>query len=205
MKSVFEALGYAKNKEIMKALAKAVGIQFLQTIDRHDYVFTVESILINVAGLMPDINNLPDEEITFYVKKLYEHWNGIKNKYDGKMLNYSQWHFFRIWPQNFPTIRIAGGARIINKLVNCNLIDKMFEVVEDIGESKKLVQSLRSVLVVRGDGLWGKHYVFNQSKSEQDKLLHWRDRSDEYWLIFMLPVLYLYFEIFDKRIKSKSF
>ena len=202
--SVFEALGYAKNKEIMKALAKAVGIQFLQTIDRHDYVFTVESILINVAGLMPDINNLPDEEITFYVKKLYEHWNGIKNKYDGKMFNYSQWHFFRIRPQNFPTIRIAGGARLINKLVNFSLIDKMLELVEDIEDLNKLVQSLRSVLVVRGDGFWGKHYVFNQSKSEQINYFIGAARSDEILVNIMLPVLSLYFEIFDKKELSQK-
>jgi hypothetical protein len=202
--SVFEALGYTNNKEIMKTLAMAVGIKFLSSLNKHDFVFTVESVLFNVGGLMPDLNNLPDEEVSSYAKKLYEHWNEIKNKYDGRMFNSTQWHFFRIRPQNFPTIRIAGGARIINKLINSNLIDKMMEAVEQIGDLTKLAQLLRSLLVVKGEGFWSRHYIFTQSKGEQINYFIGAERSDEILVNILLPVLSLYFEIFDKKESSQK-
>ena len=66
------------------------------------------------------------------------------------------------------------------------------------------MQSLRSVLVVRGDGFWGKHYVFNQSKSEQINYFIGAARSDEILVNIMFPVLSLYFEIFDKKELSQK-
>jgi hypothetical protein len=202
--SIFEALGYSNNKEIMKILAMAVSIKFLSSLNKHDYVSTVESVLFNVGGLMPDINNLPDEEVSAYVKNMYEHWNEIKNKYDGRMFNSTQWHFFRIRPQNFPTIRIAGGARIINKLINSNLIDKMMEAVEQIGDLTKLTQLLRSLLIVKAEGFWSRHYIFTQSKRDLINYFIGAERSDEILVNIILPVLSLYFEIFDKKELSQK-
>lgn len=202
--SIFEALGYSRNKEIMKMIAMAVGIKFLNSLNKHDFILTVESILFNVGGLMPDLSNLPDEEISSYVKKLYERWNDNKNKYNGRMFNSTQWHFFRMRPQNFPTIRIAGGARIINKLINSNLMDKMLEAVEQIEDLTKLAQSLRSLLVVRGEGFWSRHYIFAQSKNEQVNYFIGATRADEILVNLMLPVLSLYFEIFDKKELSQK-
>jgi hypothetical protein len=202
--SIFEALGYSKNKEIMKTIAMAVSIRFLNSLNRHDFILTVESVLFNVSGLMPDMNSLPDEEISSYVKKLSEHWNEIKHKYEGRIFNSSQWHFFRIRPQNFPTIRIAGGARIVNKLVNTNLMDKMLEAVEQITDPAKLAQSLRSLLVVKGEGFWSRHYIFTQNNSEQINYFVGATRADEILVNLILPVLSLYFEIFDKKDLSQK-
>ena len=33
--------------------------------------------------------------------------------YDGKKFDETQWHFFGQRPQNFPTVRISGGAKIL--------------------------------------------------------------------------------------------
>jgi hypothetical protein len=202
--SIFEALGYSKNKEIMKTVAMAVGIRFLSTLNKHDFIDTVESVLFNVSGLLPESNNMPDEEISAYVKKLCERWAEIKGKYSGRKFNASQWHFFRIRPQNFPTIRIAGGARIVNRLVNSNLMDKMLEAVEQISDPARLLQTLRSLLVVRAEGFWSRHYIFTQNKSEQINYFIGATRADEIMVNIILPVLSLYFEIFDKKDLSQK-
>ncbi|MDR3627731.1 MAG: DUF2851 family protein [Ignavibacteriaceae bacterium] len=197
--SIFEALGYSKNKEIMKTVAMAAGIKFLSSLNKHDFILTVEAVVFNVGGLMPDLNEVHDEEISAYVKKLSERWNEIKNKYSGRTFNSTQWHFFRIRPQNFPTIRIAGGARIANKLINSNLIDKMLEAVEQISDLNKLAQALRSLLVIKGDGFWSRHYVFTPNKNEQINYFIGATRADEILVNIILPVLSLYFDIFDKK------
>jgi hypothetical protein len=202
--SVFEALGYAKNKEIMKTLAMAVGIKFLKSLNKHDFVSMAESVLFNVGGLIPELDNIPNEEISSYLRKLRENWNEIKNKYDGRMFNATQWHFFRIRPQNFPTIRIAGGARFLYKLIHSNLIDKMLESVEQIEDLTKLTQILRSMLVVRGDGFWSGHYMFTQSKIDQINYFIGATRSDEILVNILFPILSLYFEIFDKKELSQK-
>jgi hypothetical protein len=188
----------------MKSLAMAVGIKFINSLNRHDFVSTVESILFNVGGLIPELNNLTDEEVSSYVKKLNENWNEIKFKYDGRIFNSTQWHFFRIRPQNFPTIRIAGGTRLLNKLVNYNLIDKMLESVEHIEDLTKLVQSLRSMLIVRGDGFWSRHYIFTKNKIDKINYFIGAARSDEILVNILFPVLSLYFEIFDKKELSQK-
>jgi hypothetical protein len=202
--SVFEALGYSKNKEIMKMVAMSVGIRFLNSLNKHDFISVVESVLFNVGGLMPDLNSLHNEEISAYAKKLFELWQQVKNKYDGRIFNSTQWHFFRIRPQNFPTIRIAGGARFINKLVNSNLIDKMLEAVEQINDLNKLAQTLRSLMVVKGEGFWSRHYIFTENKNEQINYFIGATRADEILVNIILPVLSLYFEVFDKKELSQK-
>ena len=85
--------------------------------NENDFEMIIESILFNVSGLIPDVTNLPDEETIEYVRKLKETWANLKYKYDGKTFHSAQWHFFKLRPQNFPTIRLAGGCRLVYKLL----------------------------------------------------------------------------------------
>ncbi len=202
--SVFEALGYAKNKEIMKALAKAADIKFLNSLTKEDFTSTVESVLFNISGLMPDVYNLPDEETSAYTKKLCEIWNEIKNKYDGHKFNAAQWHFFKLRPQNFPTVRLAGGVRILKKMIKENLIGKITEVISEKNKLKDTTNHLRSLFIIKSEGFWNNHYVFDQASKAPINYFIGSSRADEILVNIILPVISLYFEIFGKKELSEK-
>ncbi|MCL5028446.1 MAG: DUF2851 family protein [Bacteroidetes bacterium] len=202
--SIFEALGYSKNKEIMKSLAKAADIKFLSTISNQEFISTVESVLFNIGGLMPDVIHLPDEETSVYTKKLYEIWNGIKNKYDGIKFNAAQWHFFKLRPQNFPTVRLAGGARILKKIMNENLIGKITDAISQKNKDKDTINYVRSLFIIKSDGFWKNHYVFDQPAKVPINYFIGSARADEILVNIILPVITLYFEIFGKKELSQK-
>ena len=203
--SVFEALGYSKNKEIMKSLAKSASIHFLESLGRdNDFIIKVEAALFSISGLLPDVKNLPDEETSAYTKKLYETWNSIKSGYDSHKYCAVQWHFFKLRPQNFPTIRIAGGARLVERLLKGNLIGMAIEKIERIDDISKLTNALRSLFIIKGDGFWKDHYVFDQPAKVEINYFVGASRTDEILVNIILPILSLYFEIFNKKELNKK-
>ena len=194
----FEALGYSKNKDIMLKLAKAVNIEFLSKfVDDAEYCKVIESTLFNVSGLIPDDPKFPDEETSEYVRSLIEKWNEIKTSYDGITFEKEQWHFFKLRPQNFPTLRIAGGARLAEKIVKGPLISKFIDLFENENRFNKLTAELRNSIIVEADGFWKNHFVFDKSSKEELKYFIGLSRADEIIINVILPVMMLYFEIFQ--------
>ncbi|MDA3862132.1 MAG: DUF2851 family protein, partial [Melioribacteraceae bacterium] len=100
---LFEALGYSQNKEIMKKLACSVNLNFINSNISKDNSDALESLFYNVSGMMPEVKNLPKEEVSEYTNKLATEWESISKNYDSERFSETDWHFFRIRPQNFPT------------------------------------------------------------------------------------------------------
>ncbi len=201
----FEALGYSKNKDIMRSLAEAVNISFLEPLkDKDNLVNIIEAVLFNISGLMPDIYKLPDEETTEYTKHLTQYWSDLKSKYDGRTFKLEQWHFFKLRPQNFPTIRIAGGSRILYRILNQDLIGKLIKKTETTYDYKKLVAIFRNLIIVKGEGFWKKHFVFDQQAKKDIKYFIGLSRADEIIINIVLPFLAVYFEIFGNETQKQK-
>ncbi len=202
--SVFEALGYSKNKEIMKNLAKSVLIDFFGGINKkEDFVTYAEAVLFHVAGLVPDPVTVKDSQSIEYVRNIVEKWNEIKDGYDMNMYNAAQWHFSKLRPQNFPTIRLAGGARLLDRLLHGNLIEESLDRTDKIDNILKLTNALRSLFIVKAEGYWKYHYVFDQKAKEPIKYFLGASRADEILVNIILPIISIYFEIFDKKEQSQ--
>ena len=198
--SLFEALGYSKNKDIMRNLAEAVNIDFLNPLrEKDNLVNIIEAALFNISGLMPDIYKLPDEETSEYARHLAQYWSELKLKYDGRTFKSEQWHFFKLRPQNFPTIRIAGGARILYRILNQDLIGKLIRKVETNNEYKKLIGIFRNQIIVKGEGFWKKHFIFEQQAKKDINYFIGLSRADEIIINIVLPFLAIYFEIFGNE------
>lgn len=203
--NIFEALGYSKNKEMMRKLSEAADINFLEKLSaKENAVYYIESALFNISGLMPDVYNLPDEEVSEYTRDLAKRWTEIKPLYDGKTYGSTNWHFFRLRPQNFPTIRISGGARIVYKIINDNLIGKIIKKVQTMKDFKHLNGALRSFIITKGDGFWKKHYVFDQASDFEIKYFVGISRADDIIVNIILPILSIYFEIFAQEEIAKK-
>jgi Protein of unknown function (DUF2851) len=197
---IFESLGYSKNKDTMKKLASLVNFDFIYLLkDKENFVDYMEAVYFSVGGLIPDIPNLPNEETSEYSRKLYELWTEVKDRYDGEFLNPAEWNFFRLRPQNFPTIRIAGGARLLDKLVNKEIVEKIFVIMDKDIKDIYILRKIRDLLMTKGEGFWKEHYVFDQPGGAPIKFFVGSTRSDDIIVNVILPVLLIYFEIFGKK------
>ena len=203
--SIFEALGYSKNKEIMLKLAKTSDINFLSSfLSRDNFVRFVESALFNISGLMPDIYNLPDEETSEYTRSLAKYWTEIKPTYDGATFNQEDWHFYGQRPMNFPTIRIAGGSILVHRILKENLIHRMFKFLEQVEDTGRLEKIIKNLIIVEAHGYWLNHYVFDKPSEARIQYFVGASRADEIVVNIILPIANLYFEIFGKEKAAKN-
>jgi hypothetical protein len=202
---LFEALGYSKNKTIMLHLAQSANLEFLRKLGNDsDFLTRIESALFNIGGLIPNVEELPEEGTSAYTKKLAAEWELLKRIYDGKTFDETQWHFFKLRPQNFPTVRIAGGTRILKKLMYGGLIEIMIKKIREIRHLPVLVNSLRSLYVIKSEGFWQKHYIFDKPSSGDIKYFVGASRADEMVINVILPFFSIYFDIFGDEAMAKK-
>ena len=200
---LFEALGYSKNKDIMLKLSKAVEIKYFNS-DSNITIQKIESILLFISGLMPELADIPDEKTSIYMRKCLDDWNDFKSKYDSKTFSKNDWHFFKLRPQNFPTVRLAAGARFVEKIINKNLFNKLASIFGEDTPNQKIVSQLRNEIVVKGEGYWANHFNFNKPNKTRLNYFVGIGRADEIIINIILPIFSVYFEINNKKIQSKK-
>jgi hypothetical protein len=108
---IMEGLGYSKNREPFVKLSFLLDLEFLKRaldFTAPDLVLKIQSIFFGVANLIPQINELKDEETINYINQLNVYWNEFSAENKKERLNKNEWQFFRLRPQNFPTLRLAG-------------------------------------------------------------------------------------------------
>lgn len=202
---IFEALGYSKNKTQMVDLAKNANIQFLSQIENDGIIIEkYEAVLLYVSGLMQNSKVASNPQTVEYLERLNLHWNSIRSIYDGKLMDETEWHFFRLRPQNFPTIRIAGGARIIFSLLHGNMIRIMIKKILEINSYSVLINSLRSLIMIKANGYWRNHYVFDEDSSTDLKYFVGISRADEIVVNVLIPFFTVYFDVFGNKALSKK-
>lgn len=203
--NIFEALGYSKNKSIMLKLAQSADIEFLKSLKLNGTDLTkYEAALFGISGLIPEADKIPENHSSEYTKNIFSIWNSIKEDYDGATYNETDWNFFRLRPQNFPTVRIAGGARLLNGLLNKNLVMVLVKKIKEIRNLNVLVNSLRSVFIIQSDGFWQDHYVFDNKASSKIKYFIGVARADEILVNVIFPFFTVYFEVFGKDELAKK-
>jgi hypothetical protein len=201
---IFEALGYSKNKNIMMKLAQNVNLDFLNQLDKNNELnIQIESVLFNISGLMPEINSLNDSNLE-YLQKLDEYWKLLSKIYDGKKFDETQWQFLGQRPQNFPTVRISGGAKILEAILIKNLTGNVIKKFSEIHSTKVLINSIRSLFIVKASGYWREHYVFDKSSKIKLNYIIGLSRADEIFINVILPYLSVYFDMFGNEALSKK-
>ena len=202
---VFEALGYTKNKSQMTSLAQAANIKFLSKIESDGVLLEkYEAALLYIGGLIQKKEIVTEKKSSDYLEKLELHWNSLKPFYDGKYFDEAQWHFFRLRPQNFPTVRIAGGARLLHGLIKGNLIRIIVKKITEIYNLTILINSIRSLFVIKSDGFWKTHYVLDQPATSEIKYFIGVSRADEIVVNVVLPFFSVYFDVFGNQNLSKK-
>jgi len=200
---IFEALGYSKNKGIMLKLAQSVNIKYLSHIEHtyENFNEKLEAIFYGISGLLPISNGDSGDE---HLNNLLKEWKKENANYDGKLFDETQWHFLGHRPQNFPTIRIAGGIKIVEALLYHNLVGQLIKKFSEIKNEKVLINSIRSLFIIKANGYWHEHYVFNKKSNIKLNYLIGLSRADEIFVNVILPYLSVYFSLFGNGPLSKK-
>lgn len=138
----------------------------LQAVGKHrDDLFQVEAIFMGQAGLL-DIESIPqryrDSALADgYFTRLRNEYLYLAHKFSMKPIDYAQWRFLRLRPQNFPYIRIAQLVRLyherragLSELLECETIEQ-----------------LRCLLATHVTPYWETHYTFGAESAHSDKQL----------------------------------
>lgn len=197
---VFEALGYSKNKDIFRRLALEVDLDFvISHIPKENFIDQAESIYFYVSGLTPKVNEVKDEDLKNYVKKIHEDWKKYQPYYRGEILEASKWHFFQLKPQNFPTIRIAGGVRILYELLYNNLLGRIMSAFEKIDNTPQMLKTLKSLLMVEADGFWKNYFHFQKKAEVPFRHFIGMSRSEEIVVNVILPFIKVLSDVFGRK------
>jgi hypothetical protein len=189
-----EALGFSKNKEQFLKFAEYIepdrikksGLGKIET----------ESMFFGVAGLLSDLKYKDA-----YIEKLKTNWENIKEKFKPPVMNKAEWNFFRLRPQNFPTIRMAYAVSLCREILFGNFFKRVVLCFEKSKSTKADLTEL--FLGLELSEYWKSHYVFGKKVSTNIKSIG-EDRVQEIITNVVLPLLHLYSDVFKKDILKRK-
>jgi hypothetical protein len=197
---LFEALGYTQNKLQMTSLTRTADLDFFRKIQNDGVIIEkYEAALFKISGLLQTNKSVTEYQSKEYIERMELHWSSIKPFYDGKYFNETIWQFLRIRPQNFPTIRMAAGARLIKSLIYDELMDFLVNKIEQTESMKTLTDTLRRKFIISADGFWEDHFVFDKKTKKGIRFFIGKPRADEIIVNVILPFFAVYFEVFQNH------
>jgi hypothetical protein len=185
---ILEALGFSKNKEQFLRFAGNIDLNRIKKSNLAQ--IEIDALFFGVAGFLSNLK-YKDE----YIEELKKNWEVLKEKYKPAVMNKAEWNFFRLRPQNFPTIRMSYAVSFCRELLNNNFFKRMILCFEKGKNTKKELADL--FFDVQLPDYWKSHYVFGKQVKTKIKSIG-EDRVKDIITNVVLPLLYLYSEKFDK-------
>lgn len=191
---VLESLGFSKNREPFLKLARVVPIRFLAGIARNGRPLTaVEAALFGAAGLLPEPARGMDRASSVRLRRMRALWHRFRRVHTGAILHPAEWQYFRLRPENFPPLRLAGAARIAVQMSAGGLFEAILRIAGNGKTSgRETFSTLRSMLVVPTTGFWSSHYRIGARAASRVAHLIGIDRAGEIVTNAVLPVCVLY-------------
>jgi len=199
-----EALGYSKNQRPFVRLARIAHLRGIAekcaASEGEEQLLTAEAMLFGIAGLVPSAKSRSDPGGRSYVGAVRARWEGLRSTYHGEILNPTEWQFFRLRPENFPTVRIAGAARLALGILQDGFFRTIIREIKSpaVPETGSAAQ-LESNFIVPAEGYWSGHFVFGELSGIQLKRLVGKQRAREIVLNTVIPVCCLYARLFKDR------
>jgi hypothetical protein len=169
---VFASLGMKVNTPPFELLARRLPYKLL--LKHRDQPLQLEALLFGTAGFLE--NQLFEDTYYSNLRKEYEF---LKKKYKLKPIDTHLWKMLRLRPGNFPAVRIAQAASLINK----GLLDFSSLI------SRDRPSLLAGLLETSGSDYWDSHFQFHKESRRYPK----RIGADAAVLILinaLIPVLF---------------
>ena len=140
-----KGFGFKTNADNMLRLAQSIP---LKVLTKHsNQLFQIEALLFGQAGFF-DVD-VADE----YAYQLQKEYRFLKTKYQLKQkVGYNEWHFSKVRPANYPTIRIAQLAALV---ITYPHIFAFFSGIENRKEAIDKLDVLQS-------DYWCTHYAIDK-------------------------------------------
>jgi hypothetical protein len=187
---------------LMQSLAKSFGLKvnaeaFLNLINSIEFsvikkernnLKSLEALFFGHAGLLES-----SIEEAYYIE-LQNEFRYLKKKHKLKETTVLPFQFFRLRPNNFPTIRIAQFASLLYKTKN------LFSKVMDI-KSKNEFYPLFNLTISE---FWSNHYSFTASSKKSQKKLS-KNFVDLMLINTIIPLRYTYFKYLNEQQQYQTF
>lgn len=145
--------GLKVNGEAFLQLAQSFDFSILRKVRFNE--LQLSALLFGQAGF------LNDEIEELYQKELKKEYDYIQHKYKLTPITNKKFHFFRMRPTNFPTIRIAQLVALFHKQEN--LFSKLMEINK--------IEDFYKLLSVEVNDFWKNHYTFETTSKKSAKKL----------------------------------
>jgi Protein of unknown function (DUF2851) len=164
--------GIKQNSIAFEKIAQSVSMNILA---RHkDQIHQTEALLFGQAGLL-DTRFTED-----YPKLLQKEYHFLKKKYKLQKIEGSI-IFLRMRPSNFPTVRLAQLAMLVNKSMH------LFSKIKD----STAVKDITELLGVTASDYWHYHYTFDEITAFKKKKLG-EQMIDNILINTVVPILFAY-------------
>ncbi|KPK80638.1 MAG: hypothetical protein AMS27_16545, partial [Bacteroides sp. SM23_62_1] len=164
--------GFKTNGLAFELLSKSLPLKYLEK-HCHSLIQT-EALLFGQAGF------LEAKDGDNYYVRLRKEYDFLRKKYNLRPIHHELWKFLRMRPVNFPTVRIAQFAAMLNS--NPGLVSKFLE-----HEPEAIYDELRSL---EPSGYWDRHYRFNNPSTVKKKSLG----NEAVYNIIINTLIPVYFE-----------
>jgi hypothetical protein len=175
--------GFKINAEPMLRLAQGLPLKVLQK--HRDNLSQIEALLLGQSGFMPEVESTEE-----YMNALRREYGFLSKKYGihSQQLQPHEWRFLRLRPANFPTVRLAQLAALIQHQPS---LFSLFIHTENV---KTLEQTLR----IKQSAYWQKHYQFQKEATGKVPALG-KASVENIIVNTVVPLLVAYSEAKDYR------
>jgi hypothetical protein len=143
--------GFKINNETFELLGKSLSYSTLKKYA--DNAIQIEALFFGTAGLLEEL--FEDK----YPKQLQNEFEFFKHKHQIVPLKKELWKFSKTRPVNFPTIRIAQLASLVNKQKS------LYHLIEQ----KPDLKTLQVFFELEPNAYWNTHYKFDTESEESSK------------------------------------
>ncbi len=174
-KMLAKSFGLKVNGDAFLSLANSVDFSIIRK-EKHN-LKSIEALLFGLAGLLND--TIEDG----YYQELQKEYNYLLKKYQLESPVKSQIQFFRLRPNNFPTIRIAQLATLLYQYQN--LFSKVIAITK--------LEELYELFDISMPNYWKEHYSFTSISKKSNKKLS-KPFIDLILINTIIPLQFMYLQ-----------
>ena len=181
------ALGYSKNSTQFSRFSRMLSLDDIHRVIRTDGAGskedkTLESLLFGFSGLI-DTGSSDKRR-----RALSRKWHEISHLIVQAPMNGSDWKFFRLRPQNFPTRRMAALAGFLKRYDPERFVQLAAFAAVNFKSPEKFIMALEESLILRGDPYWNQMSRFGKDLRRRSALIG-KARARTIALNVVLPLL----------------
>lgn len=176
--------GLNSNGESFFSIANAIPFSVIRR--EKGEIENLEALFLGRAGL------LSEEKQDVYYKDLQFRWRYLSEKHQLKSVFVEPLHFFKLRPDNFPTIRLVQLAQLYH--LQENLFSKI--------SMANTVSELYGIFEVRVSDYWQTHYQFDKESPKKRKALT-ASFADLLIINTIVPIQFVYAKQLGKEISEE--